>query len=100
MLEHVIAENRAILHLMEGKRHLHARAPSAALTPLRRANEHLRRPKLTAVIWLVRHLPTFVAWALAMRGLLLQGKPDHRLGIDHPRGSSAALARPRTTQTA
>lgn len=86
ILNEQIAENRAMLHLFEGKQQLNARQTSAALESFQKANEHLRTSKLALVIFLLRYAPRLVAWGFAARERLLARHSDHQLtGIDQPR---------------
>lgn len=84
-------QNRAMLHLFQGKNALSDGEPAAALAHFQKANEHLRRPKLAAVILLLRYAPGLVRWAFAARERSLAKKPDHQLtGIDKPRTPSSS----------
>lgn len=83
--EHIV-DQRAKLNLFEGKHALKAGDTSAALTSFRKANEHLRRPKLSVVIFLLRYVPRLVRWVFSARERSLAKRPDHQLtGIDKPR---------------
>jgi hypothetical protein len=85
ILEEQIAENRAMLNLFAGKHQLNARQTSAALESFRKANEHLRTPKLALVIFLLRYAPRLVVLAFTARERLQARKPDLQLsGIDRP----------------
>jgi hypothetical protein len=91
ILNKEIKDQRAMLNLFEGKHALNAGQTSAALTRFEKANEHLHRPKLSAVIFLLRHAPALVRWTFAAREHLLAKQPDHQLtGIDKPRTPSSA----------
>ena len=90
ILDEQIASNRAMLHLFEGKHQLSAGRTDAALVSFEKANQHLRAPKLGAVIFLLRRAPRLVGWAFSMRERLLAKQADHQLsGIDQPRPSSS-----------
>jgi GT2 family glycosyltransferase len=95
VLDQNINDQRAMLNLFEGKHALHAGNSSAALASFQKANEHLRRPKLSAVIFLLRYVPGLVSWVFTTRERSLAKQPDHKLtGIDKPRTpSSSELAR-------
>jgi glycosyltransferase involved in cell wall biosynthesis len=98
LLNEQIIENRAMLYLFEGKRALGAGQTSAALASFKKANEHLRRPKLSAVIFLLRYVPGLAAWAFKVRERSLAKQPDHQLtGIDKPRTPSSS-ERPGTNE--
>jgi glycosyltransferase involved in cell wall biosynthesis len=91
ILNDQINSNRATLYLFEGKRALSAGEVSAALVHFKKANQHLRRPKLAMVIFFLRHLPRLVTWTFATRERLLISQPAHQLaGFDHPRATAAA----------
>jgi hypothetical protein len=84
-------DQRAMLNLFEGKHALNAGQTSVALAKFAKANEHLHRPKLAAVIFLLRHAPALVRWTFAVREHLLAKQPAHQLtGIDKPRTPSSA----------
>jgi len=88
--QHII-EQRAMLNLFEGKHALKAGKTTAALASFQKANEHLRKPKLAAVIFLLRYAPALVAWVFAARERSLAKQPDHKLtGIDQPRSPSSS----------
>lgn len=90
VLNEQINDQRAMLNLFEGKHALIAGNTSAALTNFQKANEHLRRPKLSAVIFLLRYAPFLVRSVFTARERLLAKQPDHRLtGIDKPRTPSS-----------
>lgn len=97
-LDQEAAANRAMLHLFEGKHSLTAGNTRDALASFEKANAHLRRPKLSAVIFLLRYVPSLVGFAFTARERLLEKKAAHRLtGIDKPRTpSSSDLAAERT----
>jgi GT2 family glycosyltransferase len=85
ILDEQIAENRAMLHLFEGKHQLNARQTSAALESFQKANQHLRTSKLALVIFLLRYAPRLVSWTFMARERLQARKPDRQLsGIDQP----------------
>jgi glycosyltransferase involved in cell wall biosynthesis len=88
-------DQRAMLNLFEGKHALNAGKTSAALASFQKANEHLRRRKLAAVIFLLRYVPGLVSRVYTARERSLEKQPDHKLtGIDKPRTpSSSELAR-------
>ena len=89
LLDEQIHEQRAMLNLFEGKHHLSAGKPGAALASFQKANEYLRRPKLAAVILLLRYVPRLVTWSFTVRERSLAKQPDHQLtGIDKPRTPS------------
>ena len=91
LLNEQISDQRAMLNLFEGKHALRAGKPGAALASFQKANEHLRRPKLAAVIFLLRYAPGLVSWAFAARERSLAKQPDHQLtGIDKPRTPSSS----------
>ena len=81
-----ITSTRAMLRLFEGKRALTTGGASTALVHFQKANEHLRSPKLSLVIVLLRHLPRLVIWVFTERERFLARQPNHQLaGIDQPR---------------
>jgi hypothetical protein len=91
VLNEQISDQRAMLNLFEGKHALTAGKTNAALASFEQANQHLSRPKLRAVIFLLRYVPFLVRWAFAVRDRLLARKPDHQLtGIDKPRKASSS----------
>jgi glycosyltransferase involved in cell wall biosynthesis len=95
VLNEQINDQRAMLNLFEGKHALTTRETSAALTSFEKANEHLRRRKLSAVIFLLRYAPFLVSWVFAARERLLARQPDHQLsGIDKPRTPSSSELEP------
>lgn len=95
VLNEQINDQRAMLNLFEGKHALSAGNTKAALTNFEQANQYLRRPKLSAVIFLLRHVPFLVRGVFAARESLLARKPDHRLtGIDKPRTPSSSEVEP------
>jgi GT2 family glycosyltransferase len=98
LLSEEITKNSAMLHLFEGKHQLTAGRASDALASFQKANEHLRRGKLAAVIFLLRYAPGLVTWIFAARERLLAKQPGHQLtGIDKPRTpSQSELASERT----
>lgn len=86
MLNGEITSNRAKLRLFEGKRALTTGGASAALVHFEKANEHLRSPKLSLVIVLLRHVPRLVIWVFSGRERRLAQQADHKVaGIDQPR---------------
>jgi glycosyltransferase involved in cell wall biosynthesis len=86
ILNKQITSTRAMLRLFEGKRALTTGGASAALVHFKEANEHLRSPKLSLVIVLLRHLPRLVIWVFTERERFLARQPNHQLaGIDQPR---------------
>ena len=86
ILDEQITQNRAMLNLFEGKHQLNARQARAALESFQKANEYLRTPKLSLVIFLLRYAPRLVVWAFTARERFQARKPDHQLsGIDQPR---------------
>jgi GT2 family glycosyltransferase len=86
ILNEQITSTRAMLRLFEGKRALSTGGASAALVHFQKANEHLRSPKLSLVIVLLRHLPRLVIWVFMERERFLARQPNHKLaGIDQPR---------------
>jgi GT2 family glycosyltransferase len=91
LLNEQINDQRAMLNLFEGKHALTAGKTNAALTSFQAANRHLRRPKLSVVIFLLRYAPRLVSWVFAARERLFEKQPDHQLtGIDKPRTPSSA----------
>lgn len=95
VLNEQINEQQAALNLFEGKHQLSAGDTSGALESFRKANEHLRRPKLSAVIFLLRYAPFLVRWVYTARERSLEKKPDHQLtGIDKPRTPSSSELTP------
>jgi glycosyltransferase involved in cell wall biosynthesis len=91
VLNENLNEQRALLNLFEGKHALKAGNASAALASLAKANEHLRRKKLAAVIMLLRYVPGLVSWVYTARERSLEKQPDHKLtGIDKPRTPSSS----------
>jgi len=95
VLNEQINDQRAMLNLFEWKHALTSGNATAALTSFRKANEHLRRPKLSAVIFLLRYAPFLVSWVFAARERLLAKQPDHQLtGIDKPRTPSSSESEP------
>jgi GT2 family glycosyltransferase len=84
-----LTSTRAMLRLFEGKRALTTGGASTALVHFQEANEHLRSPKLSLVIVLLRHMPRLVIWVFAGRERFLARHPSHQLaGIDQPRETS------------
>ena len=95
LLDHEINDQRAMLNLFEGKHALAAGDTSTALTSFQKANEHLHRPKLSAVIFLLRYAPGLVRLVYNERERSLTKQPDHQLtGIDKPRTTSSAEPEP------
>lgn len=95
VLNEQINDQRAMLNLFEGKHALTAGNTTAALTSFQKANEHRRRPKLSAVIFLLRYAPFLVRWVFTARERLLAKQPDHQLtGIDKPRTPSSSELAP------
>jgi glycosyltransferase involved in cell wall biosynthesis len=91
LLDQQIRDQRAMLNLFEGKHQLKAGGTSAALASFQKANEHLRRPKLAAAIFLLRYAPGLVSWAFVARERSRAKQPDHHLtGIDKPRTPSSS----------
>jgi len=100
VLNKEIAANRAMLNLFEGKHALTAGNAATARASFEKANEHLRRRKLAAVIFLLRYAPGLVSWAFATRERLLAKQPDHQLtGIDKPRTPSSSEIAPEPTNS-
>ena len=95
VLDENLNQQRALLNLFEGKHALKAGKTSTALASFEKANAHLRRQKLTAVILLLRYVPGLVSWVYKARESSLEKQPNHKLtGIDKPRTpSSSELAR-------
>ena len=86
ILNEQLTSTRAMLRLFEGKRALSTGGASTALVHFQEANEHLRSPKLSLVIVLLRHVPRLVIWVFTGRERRLAKQPDHQLaGIDQPR---------------
>lgn len=97
ILNEQIISHRAMLRLFEGKRALTSRGAGVALVHFQKANEDLKSPKLSLIIFFLRHLPNLVVWAFAARERLLSRRPDHQLaGIDQPRTPSPSEAVPAT----
>jgi glycosyltransferase involved in cell wall biosynthesis len=95
VLNENLNEQRAMLNLFEGKHALKAGKTSAALASFEKANAHLRRQKLSAVILLLRYVPGLVSWVYAARERSLEKQPDHKLtGIDKPRTPSSSELAP------
>ena len=91
VLNEEINKVSAMLSLFEGKHALAAGKTNAALTSFRKANVHLRRPKLSAAIFLLRYAPGLISWAYTTRERLFEKHPEHQLkGIDKPRTPSGA----------
>ena len=98
VLKEEMTKNRAMLYLFEGKHQLSAGQASEALASFQKANEHLRRGKLAAVIFLLRYAPGLVSWVFAARERSLAKRPDHQLtGIDKPRTPSSSEIAPERT---
>lgn len=90
-LNRQMAHNRAMLQLFKGKRALSAGGASAALVNFEQANEQLRSPKLSLVVFFLRHAPLLVIWAFRARGrLLVQWGENKLMGFDQPRPTSAS----------
>lgn len=101
VLNEQISDQRAMLNLFEGKHALTAGNTSAALTSFQQANEHLRRPKLSAVIFLLRYAPFLVRLVYSARERLLAKQPGHQLtGIDKPRTPSSSEPAPESNPNA
>ena len=84
-----LTSTRAMLRLFEGKRALTTGGAGTALVHFQEANEHLRSPKLSLVIVLLRHVPRLVMWVFTGRERFLARHPNHQLaGIDRPRETS------------
>lgn len=93
ILSEEMSSNRATLQLFEGKRALSARGTGIALVHFQKANEDLRSPKLTLMIFFLRHLPRLVVWAFAARERLWAKQPDIELaGMDDPWATSSEAA--------
>jgi GT2 family glycosyltransferase len=89
VLNKQLTSTRAMLRLFEGKRALTAGGARTALVHFQEANEHLRSPKLSLVIVLLRHVPRLVIWVFTGRERFLARHPSHQLaGIDQPRETS------------
>jgi GT2 family glycosyltransferase len=89
ILNEQLTSTRAMLRLFEGKRALTTGGASTALVRFQEANEHLRSPKLSLVIVLLRHVPRLVMWVFTERERFLARNPNHSLaGIDQPRETS------------
>ena len=100
VLNEHINNQRAMLNLFEGKHALIAGNTSVALASFEKANEHLRRPKLQAVLFLLRYVPGLVRGVFAARERLLATRADHQLtGIDKPRTPSSSELAPEPTNT-
>lgn len=84
-LKEQVNYHRAMLGLFEGKRALSAGGASAALVHFEKANEELRSPKLSLVVFFLRHAPLVVIWAFRARGRLLIKQSESLLtGLDSP----------------
>ena len=84
-LKEQVNYHRAMLGLFEGKRALSAGGASAALVHFERANEELHSPKLSLVVFFLRHAPLLVIWGFRARGRLLIKQPESLLmGVDSP----------------
>jgi glycosyltransferase involved in cell wall biosynthesis len=95
VLNEQINDQRAMLNLFEGKHALAAGNTSAARTSLQKANAHLRRPKLSTLIFLLRYAPFLVRLVFMARERFLAKQPDHQLtGIDKPRTPSSSELEP------
>lgn len=92
ILTEEISSNRATLELFEGKRALSSRGTGVALVHFEKANEDLRSPKLTLVIFFLRHLPRLVVWAFAARERLLTKESVKLAGFDDPWATSSEAA--------
>jgi glycosyltransferase involved in cell wall biosynthesis len=89
VLNKQLTSTRAMLRLFEGKRALTTGGASTALVHFQAANEHLRSPKLSLVIVLLRHVPRLVIWVFTGRERFLARHTSHQLaGIDQPRETS------------
>ena len=89
VLNKQLISTRAMLRLFEGKRALTTGGASTALVHFQEANEHLRSPKLSLVIVLLRHVPRLVIWVFTGRERFLARHASHQLaGIDQPRETS------------
>jgi len=94
-LHEQMTRNGALLQLFEGKRALTAGGASAALVSFEKANEQLRSPKLSLVVFFLRHAPLLVIWAFRARGRLLVKQSEKQLmGFDKPHGASEAGEEP------
>jgi glycosyltransferase involved in cell wall biosynthesis len=95
LLNENINDQRAMLNLFEGKHALRAGNTGAALASFEKANDHLRRAKLSAAIILLRYVPGLVSWVFKTRENSLEKQPDHKLtGIDKPRTPSSSELAP------
>ena len=84
-LKEQVNHHRAMLALFEGKRALSAGGASAALVHFEKANEELHSPKLSLVVFFLRHAPILVVWGYRARGRLLIKQAESLLmGIDSP----------------
>ena len=85
VLNKQIIHNRALLYLFAGKRALTLGQVAKGLKRLEKANTQLRSPKLTLVVFLLRHAPIVVTWTLWARGRLLKTYSKNQLmGFDQP----------------
>ncbi len=92
ILNEQITANRAMLGLFEGKRALTAAGASAALIHFKKANDHLQSPKLSLVVFLLRHVPRLVVWVFTARERFRMNQPQHQLtGFDQPHTTSSPL---------
>lgn len=99
ILNNEITATRATLNLFEGKRALSVRGTGVALVHFQKANEDLRSPKLTLVIFFLRHLPRLVVWAFAARERLLARQSTTQLaGLDDPWATSTETVGGATNQ--
>ena len=85
-----MSHHRAMLGLFEGKRALSAGGAGAALVHFKRANEELRSPKLSLVVFFLQHAPFLVIWAFRARGRLMVQPQTHLTGFDKPHANSSS----------
>jgi hypothetical protein len=89
-IDQEITSRRATLRLFEGKQALARGETTVAVGRFKEANMHLRSPKLSTVILLLRHMPRLVSWAFTVRERFLAKSQRHVLaGIDTPRGMAS-----------
>ena len=83
-----INHHRAMLGLFEGKRALSAGGAGTALVHFKKANEVLRSPKLSLVVFILQHAPFLVIWAFRARAWLHVQPQTHLTGFDKPHANS------------
>lgn len=84
-----INRHSALLGLFEGKRALSAGGANAALVHFEKANAELHSPKLSLVVFFLKHAPLLVIWGFRARGrLLFKQSGNELMGLDNPRPTS------------